>query len=415
MTEILSVCFTGALEAAAQMWFAQGFLGLGSGRKQWIFTGVFCLLGGIFVNLLPVSGTVKLLIYSLLLYGLTRAFSGNDGDNSKGAAVCTVLSVTVMQGCFGVMGCLSGLVIIGALRCGIMLRGEWLSCLFCLLPLGLFLLIGGKIMAGNFGWKRYEDLRGKYKDFPIVCILPVIVLSVYINSVVCVYADTDRVDILPGVLQLTVILAAAGLWEIWRKSETAYFYREYCERMNVCLNDTAIIRHDLKNHMLTIGTLARRGEFEELRKYAEKFSGDVCRVARVCNTGAAALDALIDSKLYGVGGVKIDCKVQVPRGCFDETDMCGIFGNALDNALAGCKNSGGAFIDLRTIVTGDMLLIECKNSCNVGSFKEGTGLRSIRRTAAKYGGCVTTAVEDGVFVLRVLLDISRRNNDSSRQ
>ncbi|MDE6593904.1 MAG: GHKL domain-containing protein [Oscillospiraceae bacterium] len=245
--------------------------------------------------------------------------------------------------------------------------------------------------------------------------VPVIVLSVYINSVVCVYADTDRTDILPGVLQLTVILAAAGLSEIWRKWKTVYIYREYCERMNACLNDTAILRHDLKNHMLTIGTLARRGEFDELRKYSENLSGEVCGLTRFCNTGSAALDALMDSKLSEVGGVKIECKVQIPRGCFNETDLCGIFGNALDNALAGCKNSDEPFIDLRTVVTGDMLLIECKNSCAVGSFKEGTGLRSIRRTAGKYGGCVTAVLQDGVFVLRVLLDISRRNNDSSRQ
>lgn len=428
----MSVCFTGVLEAAVQMWFAQGFLRAGKGRRQWIFMGLFCLLGGVCVNLLSVDGTVKLLIYGVLLYGFTRAFSGNDGDNGKGAAVCTMMSVTVMQGCFGVMGCLEGLAVIGALHCGIMLRGEWLGCLFCLLPLGLFLLVGERMMMCGVGFRewefkdeasgkywdfgrKYEGFRGKNLFFPIVCIVPVTVLSVYLNSVVCVYADSDRLDIFSGALQLTVILAAAGLWEIWRKSETAYIYREYCERMNVRLRDTAIKRHDLKNHMLVIGALARRGDFEGLRKYAEEFSGDVCGAARVCDTGSAALDALIDSKLSGVVGVRTECKVKIPRGCFDETDICGIFGNALDNALAGCKNSGGAFIELRTVVTGDMLLIECKNSCVGGGFREGTGLRSIRRTAAKYGGCVTVVSQEGVFVLRVLLDISRRDNDSSRQ
>lgn len=412
MSSILSVCLIGSLEAAAQMWFAQGFLGAGDRKGQRAFMGLFCLLGGIFVNLLPVDGTVKLLIYSLLLYGFTRALSGND---RRGAAVCTVMSVTVMQGCFGLIGSLEGLVIIGALRCGILLWGEWLCCLFGLLPLVLFLLVGNRIKNKNFGCGKYAGFRGKYEDFPIVCIVPVLGATVYINSVVCAYADTDRADILPGAVQLTVILAAAGLSEIWIKSETAYIYREYCERMNGILNDTAIIRHDLKNHMLTVAALARRGELEGLRKYAEDLSGEVCGLTRICSTGSAALDALIDSKLSEACGVKITCKVQIPRGYFEDRDMCGIFGNALANALAGCQNSDEPFIDLRTAVTGDMLLIECKNSYRGGSFKEGTGLRSIRRTAAKYGGCVTAAAEDGVFVLRVLLNISRRNNDSSRQ
>ncbi|MCM1578795.1 MAG: ATP-binding protein, partial [Ruminococcus sp.] len=90
--------------------------------------------------------------------------------------------------------------------------------------------------------------------------------------------------------------------------------------------------------------------------------------------------------------------------------ICGIIGNALDNAIAGCRACGEPFIEVRTAEEGDMWLMEfCNNYDFSGkNFKEGAGLKSVRRTAAKYGGCVFVKGDNGVFTLRVLLNISRR-------
>lgn len=429
MTEILSVCIFGTAEAAAQAWFAEGFLGAGEARgRSRLFVrhtgrGLFCAAGGVLVNMLPFCGSIKLLIYSLLMYGFIRIALRGD---RRAAAVCTVTAVTVMQGCFGFAGALEGFAVIAALRFGILLRGMWITVLGNVLPLGLFLIIGGRINGAGQDCRefmgvsekfpgKYEAFSGAWSSFPIACLLPVTMAAVYINSVIYAAADTGRLDILPGAVQLAVIIAVLRLFRIWRSSEMSRVYRGYAEKMNEILKSTEFIRHDLKNHILTIGTLAGRGEYERLRDYAAELAGEAQSLSRICACGSAALDALIDSKLSGVCGIYVRCSVRIPRGAVCDRDLCVIFGNVLDNALKGCGSSGNGFIDIKTVQMGDMLLIECKNYCTSDGFEEGTGLRSVRRTAEKYSGCVTARAEENIFTVRILLNISRRKRDSSRQ
>ena len=81
------------------------------------------------------------------------------------------------------------------------------------------------------------------------------------------------------------------------------------------------------------------------------------------------VDALLEAKLQRCEerGVRVDCVACVPRDVgISNVDVCALFSNVLDNALAGCERvepPDERFIKLRANVAGGYLLLEASNSC----------------------------------------------------
>lgn len=81
------------------------------------------------------------------------------------------------------------------------------------------------------------------------------------------------------------------------------------------------------------------------------------------------VDALLEAKLRlcEERGVRVDCVACVPRDLgVSNVDVCALFSNVLDNALAGCERvepPAERFVKLRANVTGGYLLLEASNSC----------------------------------------------------
>ena len=130
--EMLGICFFGAVDAFAQTGFAAAFRGT---AVRPMHRAVFCGAGGVIVNLLPVSGNMKLFIFALFFYAWQRTFLKVSPGRAAG---CTALSVTVMQACFGLVGALEGMAVIAALRLGILLKGGVIIALGNLLPVAVY-------------------------------------------------------------------------------------------------------------------------------------------------------------------------------------------------------------------------------------------------------------------------------------
>ena len=82
-------------------------------------------------------------------------------------------------------------------------------------------------------------------------------------------------------------------------------------------------------------------------------------------------------------------------------DLCVIFANALDNAIAACRS-----IRITGRQQGDFYLLAFENTCLEGPLPPaGTGLANIRAAAEKYRGAVLAEKEGGRFTLNVLLNV----------
>jgi len=110
-------------------------------------------------------------------------------------------------------------------------------------------------------------------------------------------------------------------------------------------------------------------------------------------------------------------------GFIDMMDICSIFGNAIDNAIECVEkiaDQNMRLIKLTVRTQNRFLLIRVENctdkaiDLNGGqpaTTKEnkeshGYGIKSIRKAAEKYGGCMTLEQQDGWFIMTVLIPLA---------
>lgn len=103
-------------------------------------------------------------------------------------------------------------------------------------------------------------------------------------------------------------------------------------------------------------------------------------------------------------------------------DMYSLFGNALDNAIEAASrepNEAKRIITLHAAARGNLYSIHMENPCGkpplfmdglpvtskTDTDYHGYGMRSMRYLCEKYGGALTAAWEDGIFVLDMLIPL----------
>lgn len=191
-----------------------------------------------------------------------------------------------------------------------------------------------------------------------------------------------------------------------RLYEHEYHYRQtYADEIKTYYNTAKSLRHDYKNHILVIGGLLRKEQFYQAVNYISELDKAMEKTDLQFHTGCLILDILFTSKLSDVRdiNVKINCTA-VPE--IDETDICTIFANSLDNAVSAVSETADGeekFISVFTKKRGELFLINIENSYNGKPFKIGTGIENIICTAEKYGGTAKITANENIFSLKIIL------------
>lgn len=171
----------------------------------------------------------------------------------------------------------------------------------------------------------------------------------------------------------------------------------------------ASLQHDIDNHLLVISGLLHDRLFAQAVQYTDRLREQAEDSLLTVNTGVPALDVLLRNKLSRAvrSQVKLSCHVAIPADfSVRVTDLCAVFSNVLDNAVAACLELP---LDKRRLsVSADarsrLLLVEAVNStAAVQTVPFGTGLDNVRRIARRYHGSVETELKDGWFRISVLL------------
>jgi len=190
-------------------------------------------------------------------------------------------------------------------------------------------------------------------------------------------------------------------------------------------NDEAMrnLRHDLKNHMLTIGAMIDQGCTDQAKEYINAFLMRSAPYELHMQTGRSMLDALMSEKLGHASeeGIAVSVVMDFSAGNFiSDFDLCMLMGNALDNAVEGClalPPESQRFIEIKGGVSANMLTVRITNSCpterspllrttKAEPHKHGYGLRIIRSTAKRYNGLVQTLLDTpGRFGLVISIPI----------
>lgn len=192
-------------------------------------------------------------------------------------------------------------------------------------------------------------------------------------------------------------------------SDAAQRQKVYITEAQARYEQTKAFRHDIKNHLSVLDGLLRRGELGEGREYLKKLEAVSETLSFPYQTGNPVVDILLGEKLGLARGIEVEVSLSLPRPCgMDDFDLCVLFANALDNAIAACRSSDGdKMIRISAERQGDFCLLTFVNTCSDAPLPPaGTGLSNIRAVAEKYRGAVLSEQSGGQFRLSVLLNVS---------
>lgn len=184
---------------------------------------------------------------------------------------------------------------------------------------------------------------------------------------------------------------------------------------------------DRKHHDLKHQIHALRSEQNPAvrNQWLDEMEADIRSYEAQNKTGNSVLDTVLTGKsLYcQKHGITLSVIADGSRLQFmDVMDICTIFGNALDNAIE-CElkiQDKSMWAIHLPLTTQKQFLLLVENYCpEAPKFQgglpvstkgdpafHGFGVKSIQHTARKYGGTTTFGVEEGWFVLKVLIPLS---------
>lgn len=183
------------------------------------------------------------------------------------------------------------------------------------------------------------------------------------------------------------------------------------------------VRHDLKNHLITIKGYILKNENEEAIKYIDSLleNGGLQNTDKI-QSGNIAVDAVMNNKIKTAENMNVEIipHVLIPEDIYvDAATICVILGNLLDNAIeAASKLSDDRKIYSDIIYHKGALVINIKNGYDGklsknkhGKFitskknpeNHGFGMSSVKNAVKKYDGSITISTENHEFITTVVL------------
>lgn len=193
-------------------------------------------------------------------------------------------------------------------------------------------------------------------------------------------------------------------------------------------------RHDMRHHLSTLDGLLRQGEEDSARQYISSLSGRLTELEEVWCANAA-VNAVLSAHIGEAErqGCQVEVDVRVPGELpFDETDLCVIFANTLENAVHACcsiPEGGQRRIGLSARLNDSRrLTVSVWNSCPwpvelneegipaaVPRDGHGYGLRNVQAVVKKYNGLLQCRWEDGQFQVNAVLFDSQKKGAQGRK
>jgi len=179
------------------------------------------------------------------------------------------------------------------------------------------------------------------------------------------------------------------------------------------------LRHDLKNHLLCILSMAEERDVEGIEQYTRQLLQQQNTVNKlIMFSGSKVLDAIINSKSAAAerAGVRL-------AGISPE-DITIILGNALDNAIRAAKDSQRKVVDIHIQPQGAYSLIVIANDIahpvlsdnpalrttkNI-RYRHGFGIQNMRQAVERNQGLIRFYEQNDRFICDILLlNVQSRN------
>ena len=205
--------------------------------------------------------------------------------------------------------------------------------------------------------------------------------------------------------------------DIYKQQTTAY--QNQLEVIMESQSRIRALRHDMKNHVLTLQGLAK-GSKPEMTEYLASMQEFMQNPSEHVYTGNEALDSLLNFKL---GRAKeelkqVETNIVLPEKMkLQSFDFNVIVGNLLDNAIAAAMKTEERLLRLSIRMENGVLFLYMVNSCRdipdgaceIRRLSEkslaghGIGLANVKRVVEKYHGDMEMRCENNHMVTDIML------------
>lgn len=184
-------------------------------------------------------------------------------------------------------------------------------------------------------------------------------------------------------------------------------------------------RHDFSQHLGVIGNFIEQGQIKDAEEYIEKLSNNMQQSVPIVSTGNYIIDAVLSSKMNAIRqcGIHFTYQVIIPfKLPLEDTDVCSVVGNVLDNAIEACKKLGGTeytYINLLIKPYKRSLLMKLVNS-STGEYQldsagfplstkpngsHGMGLKRVKQIVDSANGFCSIIPEKDSFTVGILIPL----------
>lgn len=192
------------------------------------------------------------------------------------------------------------------------------------------------------------------------------------------------------------------------------------------VQDTALLRHEWKNNVLSLQLLAEQGDFAQLKAKLDQMGERLDRLSVKTYSRHFAIDAMLRNAAARADelGIRFHAAAPVPEELpIDITDLCSFLLNLLDNALEAAShaaperrevecsiqyNQGYLAVMCRNIYAGRLAVDEDGNLNTTKPGREGSGfgLLNMRQIAKKYNGLFDASYTKEQFTVYAALKLT---------
>lgn len=206
--------------------------------------------------------------------------------------------------------------------------------------------------------------------------------------------------------------------DIYRQQ--VYAYQNQLDVIQESQDRIRTLKHDMKNHILSLQTLLGRGDLEEMEKYLSSMQDFMANPSEYVATGNDSIDSLLNYKIQSAKERldAVETKISIPEKLMLRSfDLNVILGNLLDNAIDAAMQTEERKLRMTMKLEKGVLFLNLCNSCQgiaegkKGSLEttktdrenHGMGLSSVRRIVEKYHGDMELFCENGNMEVDIIL------------
>ncbi len=301
---------------------------------------------------------------------------------------------------------------------------DVLEGLLSLLVLTLLFYFAGKRCRLDL-----EELSvGYYLMFLAICIVNTAILLCLELESMLVYRQYVVIYILLIVsflaqMVFVLFLASNNQWhEKNKRLQESYLnlqkeHYQYLQERNV---ETKKFRHDIRAHMYALRQYAKEDNQDAVRSYIDELCGKLEQISEILTVQNEIADAILNyyaAKIQSEGGTVV-VKGSMPAECHVQAyDLCTIFSNMLSNAYEAMENAAEKRVELQVFHEQDSIFIREANTfaneirksgkwfktSKADKKNHGFGMKNMEEAVKKYGGTITTRVEENEFIIEIFL------------